>query len=142
MCTNHSDQGIKSIRIENIQPILSVKDMAVSIRFYVDILGFTNAGWGDNDFTSVNRDNAGIYLCRDGQGNPGTWVWIGFDGDIFALYNELKTKSIKITLPPTNYSWACEMHIEDPDGHILRIGTDPTNDGPFMDEMGFSMNRD
>jgi hypothetical protein len=28
-----------SIRIENIQPILSVKDMARSRTFYVDILG-------------------------------------------------------------------------------------------------------
>ncbi len=137
MGSHQSGLGIKAIRIENIQPILKVKDMAISKAFYVDILGFTEAEWGDNVFTSVNRDNSGIYLCRGGQGNPGTWIWIGLDGDIFTLYNDLKTKKVKITLPPTNYSWAFEMHIEDPDGHILRLATEPKKNEPFMDEMGF-----
>jgi hypothetical protein len=59
--------------------------------------------------------------------------WIGFDGDIFALYDELKSKGSMISLPPTNFSWALEMQIEDPDGHILRFGTDPNYDEPFLD---------
>jgi len=53
-----------NFRIENIQTILSVKDMAVSRAFYIDILGFTEADWGDDQFTSINRDNSGIYLCK------------------------------------------------------------------------------
>ena len=133
----NNDNSIKSMRIENIQPILPVKDMSISRAFYTDILGFKEADWGDDDFTSINRDHSGIYLCKGGQGNPGTWVWIGFEGDIFSLYNELKKSKVKITLPPTNYSWAYEMHIEDPDGHILRFGTDPKNDEPYMDKMRF-----
>ena len=64
-------------RFENAAPILRVSDMATSVRYYVDVLGFRNADWGDNDFTSVNRDDAGIYLCRGAQGQPGTWAWIG-----------------------------------------------------------------
>ena len=118
------------IRVENIQPILSVKDIAVSRDFYVNILGFKEADWGDDNFTSVTRDNCGIYLCRGEQGNPGTWIWVGFDGDIFSLYNELKEKGVIIRLPPTNNPWAMEMHIEDPDGHVLRLGTDPLSE-PF-----------
>jgi catechol 2,3-dioxygenase-like lactoylglutathione lyase family enzyme len=123
---------VPSFRIENIAPILSVKDMNVSRKFYIDVLGFKEADWGNDDFTSINRDNTGIYLCKGGQGNPGTWIWIGFDGDIFALYDELKSKGSMIRLPPTNYSWALEMQIEDPDGHILRFGTDPNYDEPFL----------
>ena len=119
--------------IENIQPILSVKDMNVSRKFYKEILGFEEAGWGTDDFTSIGRDKWGIYLCRGAQGNPGTWIWIGFDGDIFSLYNELKAKGVTIKQPPVNYSWALEMHVEDPDGHVLRFGTDPDYDKPFAD---------
>ena len=118
------------MRFENIQPILSVKDMAVSRNFYVNVLGFKEADWGDDNFTSMTRDNCGMYLCRGQQGNPGTWIWVGFDGDIFSLYNELREKGIAIRQPPVSHSWAMEMQIEDPDGHVLRFGTDPVSE-PF-----------
>jgi catechol 2,3-dioxygenase-like lactoylglutathione lyase family enzyme len=123
-----------SYRIENIIPILSVQDMSRSLAFYVDLLGFTNADWGDDNFTCVGRDKRSLYLCKGGQGLPGTWVWIGFDGDIFSLHQSLLLKGVTITLPPTNYSWALEMHVQDPDGHVLRFGTDPNDKVPFMDK--------
>lgn len=122
-----------NFRVENVTPILYVNDMSQSLAFYVDILGFRKAEWGDENFTAINRDNTGLYLCKGGQGLPGTWVWIGFDGDIFSLHQQLKSKGVTIKLPPTNFSWACEMHIEDPNGHILRFGTDPNGKEPFAD---------
>ena len=124
-----------SFRIENITPVLYVKDMSRSLAFYVDILGFKNAEWGDENFTSVGRDNSGLYLCKGRQGNPGTWIWIGFDGDIFFLHQQLISKGVTIKLPPTNFSWAHEMRIEDPDGHILRLGTDPDDQEPFSSQQ-------
>ena len=78
-------------RVENIVPILRVEDMSAALHFYVDLLGFTNAPWGSNDFTQVSRDGSCIYL----------------------------------SLPPTTFPWALEMQIEDPDGNVLRIGSDP-----------------
>ncbi len=121
------------ISIEGIQPILPVKDITVSRAFYVDILGFEEEDWGNDNFTSIKRDNGAIYLCKGAQGNPGTWLWVGFDGDIFSLYNKLKAKGVVIRQPPVNHSWALEMHVEDPDGHVLRFGTEPNSDEPFSD---------
>ena len=40
--------------------------MAASVRYYVDILGFTEADWGDGEFSSVEIGGKGIYLCRGG----------------------------------------------------------------------------
>ena len=122
------------IHIEGIQIILSVRDMNASRAFYKGILGFDEVDWGTDVFTSVNRENAGIYLCQGSQGNPGTWFWVGFDGDIFKLHDDLKAKGVKIRKAPTNYSWALEMQVEDPDGHVLRFGTDPRYNEPFLDE--------
>ena len=119
------------ICIEGIQVILSVKDMNASRAFYRDVLGFTEADWGSDDFTSMNRENAGIYLCRGAQGSPGSWIWIGFDGDIFQLYETLKARGVTIRQPPVNHPWALELLVEDPDGHVLRFGTDPDTDRPF-----------
>lgn len=127
----HNDN--QNFRIENITPILSVSDMSQSLAFYIDILGFEKADWGDDNFTSINRDKTGLYLCKGGQGVSGTWVWVGFDGDIFSLHQKLKSKGVTIKLPPTNFSWAYEMQVEDPDGHILRFGTDPNSKEPFAD---------
>jgi len=112
-------------RVDNIQPILLIKEMSASRAFYRDILGFTEAEWGTNNFSFFFRDKSGIYLCSEGQGNPGTWVWIGIEGDIEVLYNSLKGKGVKIRQPPVRYSYAVEMHIEDPDGNVLRLGADP-----------------
>jgi predicted enzyme related to lactoylglutathione lyase len=90
----------------------------------VDKLGFKNAAWGDDNFTSVNRDGAGIYLCRGGQGRGGAWVWVGVE-DAEKLHQELKACGAPILMPLTNYPWALEFHVEDPDGNVLRFGSEP-----------------
>jgi len=111
--------------VECIIPILRVESVAASIRFYVDVLGF-KVDWGgehESTFASVSRDHRAIMLCEGDQGQPGTWIWIGVE-DIEPLFAEYKTKGAKFREQPTNYPWAYEMKIEDPDGHVLRFGSD------------------
>ena len=98
--------------------------MARSVRYYVDVLGFRNAEWGGSAFTCVTRDNAGIYLAEGDQGQSGTWAWIGVE-DAEALYEEYKAKGATILHPPESYAWALEMKVGDPDGHVLRFGSEP-----------------
>jgi len=117
-------------KFENANPILSVGDLVVSVSYYVETLGFASAHWGSNIFTSVTRDRAGIYLCQGGQGRPGTWVWIGVE-DVATLYEEYTASGARILRAPQNYPWAFEMHVEDPDGHVLRFGSKPRTDRPF-----------
>lgn len=124
-----SENRERMTRFENIQPILRVSDIQRSVKYYVGILGFTKAPWGDL-FTAVGRDRCGIYLCQGSQGQPGTWVWAGVE-DVDALYEEYKASGAMIRLPPRNYPWALEMHVEDPDGHVLRFGSEPKSDRPF-----------
>ncbi|HXY36777.1 MAG TPA: glyoxalase superfamily protein [Planctomycetaceae bacterium] len=122
--------------LEGSTPILRVSDMTKSLQYYVDVLGFTNAAWGTEYFTCVTRERgAGIYLCCGGQGQPGTWVWIGA-GNVEALYKEYVASGAKIRHPPRNYPWAYEMQIEDPDGHVLRFGSEPRSDRPFEEWVG------
>ena len=60
----------------------------------------------------------------------GAWIWIGVE-DVEKLYEEFKASGVKIRRPPANYPWALEMQIEDPDGNVLRLGSDPKSDRPF-----------
>ena len=117
-------------RFEHAEPILSVKNMAVSLAYYQDVLGFRKAPWGDERFTSVNRDGATIYLCQGDQGEPGTWVWVGVE-DVAALFSEYQAAGARIRMAPVNHPWGYEMQVEDPDGHVLRLGSEPRMDLPF-----------
>jgi predicted enzyme related to lactoylglutathione lyase len=118
--------AVESARVhfESSQPILRVRNMRTALRFYIDMLGFENATWATDDFTSVSRDRAAIYLCRGAQGRYGAWVWIGVD-DVERLHHEWKTRGVAVRMPPTNYPWALEMQVEDPDGNVLRLGSEP-----------------
>ena len=97
--------------------------MKRSLRVLCRALGFSNAEWGGDNFTCVTRDGANIYLSEGDQGSPGTWVWLGVD-DVDALYKSAKDSGAQILQPPKNFPWACEMKVGDPDGHVLRFGSD------------------
>ena len=114
----------KPVRFEGAQPILRVENMQASLDFYLNKLGFKNVDWGTDDFTSISRDRAALFLCRGGQGRGAAWVWVGVE-DADALHEELKAKGVAIRMPPTNFPWALECHIEDPDGNVLRLGSEP-----------------
>ena len=62
--------------------------------------------------------------AQGNQGQPGTWVWIGVE-DVESLYEEYKLKGANVLQAPENYPWAYEMRITDPDGHVLRFGSEP-----------------
>jgi len=115
---------------EGITPILRVGDLAASIQYYVGVLGFKVDWRGEADFASISRDRCHIFLCQGDQGNPGSWVWIGV-GDAEELFAEYKGRGAKVRNPPNNFPWACEMQVEDLDGNVLRMGSEPKPGGVF-----------
>jgi len=121
-------------KLESINPILLVSDMNASLNYYEKVLGFKRADWvtDDSPFALVLRDGFGIYLSEDYEKHQRTWVWVGAE-DIEPIYEEYKASGAKIRQAPTNYSWAYEMTVEDPDGHVLRIGSEPREGVPFND---------
>jgi predicted enzyme related to lactoylglutathione lyase len=110
-------------------PILPVRQLEASIEFYVKKLAFAVDFIGPGRFASLSRDRCHLFLSEDDQGNPGTWVWIGVD-DVEALLEEYRAKGNDARHPPTNYPWAYEMQIEDPDGNVLRLGSERRADRP------------
>jgi uncharacterized glyoxalase superfamily protein PhnB len=108
---------------------LRVERLGTSIDYYVNALGF-EVDWQDGAMASVTRGAYAIMLCEGAQGNPGTWVWIGVE-DAQALCEEYVASGATITQAPTNYPWAYEMRVTDPDGHVLRFGSEPREDMPF-----------
>jgi uncharacterized glyoxalase superfamily protein PhnB len=111
------------VMIENVTPILRVENLETSRRYYIQTLGFS-LDWGTDGMISVSRDRKSIMLCEGEQGQPGTWLWIGVD-DADVFFAEFSAKGAHIRSAPQNFSWAYEFAIEDPDGHVLRFGSEP-----------------
>ena len=112
--------------VECIVPILRVTSLPASLRYYVQVLGF-QVDWGDqdgSDMASVSRDGHAIMLCQGAQGQRGTWIWIGVE-DIDLLYAEYRGKGAQFLQAPVSRPWAYEMQLVDPDGHVLRFGSEP-----------------
>jgi catechol 2,3-dioxygenase-like lactoylglutathione lyase family enzyme len=129
------------IELGDVTPVLRVSNASASVDYYTRVLGFKiNFQFPDQEpfFASVSRGRCCLFLSEGDQGNPGSWVWI--DGkNVEALHEEFRAAGAKIRHPPTNYSWALEMQVEDPDGNVLRFGSDPKKDeleGEWLDMYG------
>jgi len=124
------------VEFQAVKPILSVRDVDASIVYYVEKLGFEFAWcWGEpSEFGAVRAGDFEIYLCREYQGQPGTWVAIDVD-DVDALFADLTLRGADVRQPPTNFEWGVrEMNVRDPDGHRIRFGAptkEPADGVPF-----------
>jgi hypothetical protein len=76
----------------------------------------------------VSRGKGHLFLCRGDQGHPGHWIWVGV-GDADGLLQEYRSSGAKIRHLPTNYPWAYEKEVEDLDGNVLRLGSEPKENG-------------
>ena len=111
-------------------PIFNVQSLEASLTYYVDRLGFTIDWQHPSRFASVSRDRCTIFLCEGDQGHAGSWAWIGVN-DAERVHQEFRRKGATIRHVPTNYDWALEMQVEDPDGNVLRLGSEPREGEPF-----------
>jgi len=119
-----------SINFHHASPILRVNDLEASINYFCNTLGF-ELDWQDpTQFASVSRGDAYLMLSVGDQATPPAWVWLGV-GDTRALRDEYVAKGARIRMEPTNFPWALEMHVEDLDGNVLRMGSEPLPDHAF-----------
>jgi catechol 2,3-dioxygenase-like lactoylglutathione lyase family enzyme len=106
------------------RPILHVRSLHASQRYYRDALGFRIL-WehGDPpDFGAVGRSGAELFMCQGCQGSPGSWLMI-FAPDVDLLYAEIVRKGAIIKSPPGDKPWGMrEMQVADPDGNVIRFG--------------------
>ncbi|MCA9238732.1 MAG: VOC family protein [Planctomycetales bacterium] len=119
--------------IENAIPVLPVSDLPASLQFYVKELGF-QVDWGGEPgakVASVSRDGCPIMLSQSLAPAGGAWVWLGVQDA--SLFDQLRSRGVRVVQEPCNDSWAYEMKFADPDGNVLWLGTEPRTDLPLLD---------
>jgi predicted enzyme related to lactoylglutathione lyase len=105
-------------------PILRVADLAASLDYYTRMLGFAIDWQDETGIAAVSRDRCCLMLCQGDQGHAGAWVWIGV-ADVDAFCDDVCARGAIVRHPPTDYPWAREAQIADPDGNVLRLGSEP-----------------
>ena len=124
-------------------PIFRVGDLDAALEYYVRALGFA-VEFVDGKFASVRREELNLFLCEGDQSAPHAWVWAGAH-DVERLHQEMRGRGARIRHPPTNYHWALEMQVEDLDGNVIRIGSEPregARDREWLDADGIRWVRD
>jgi len=112
------------MKIESVIPILYSDDVARSIKYYTEVLGFEEHWTWDEPptFGGVVDGDTTIFFCKGNQGHKGTWLAINVN-NVDEYYEVIKAKNAEIISPPDTKPWSMrEMLVKDPDGHILRIG--------------------
>lgn len=123
--------GEQTNKVECTIPVLPVSDMAASVRFYTNTLGFM-LDWGNpetDSVCSVSRDGRPIMLMQQQAPVSAAWVWIGVEDE--SLFSEYRAKGVKVLQEPRNCRWAYEMKILDLDENVLWLGTEPRLQEPF-----------
>lgn len=116
-------------RIVGSRCVLAVRDLALSTRYYVDVLGFSRdpidaAGW-----SFLTRDSVSVMLGECPDQRPASelgdhsyfayWYVEGLDD----LYRELSARGALLMSQPADKPWGLrEFTLRTPDGHRLTCG--------------------
>ena len=116
-------------QIVNSRCVLAVRDLEVSTRYYVDVLGFSKDPINAEGWSFLTRDNFRVMLgeCVDERpadelGNHSYFAYWNVDR-VDDLYREIVAKGAIVSSPPTNKPWGLrEFGLRTPDGHRIVCG--------------------
>ncbi len=107
--------------------MLAVRDLRVSSRFYIDVLGFVrDFGDGSDGWSFLSRDGLRVMLgeCPDAT-TPGDHFWYAYvtTESVDRLHEEVAGRGADTLSPPTTKPWGLrEFSLETPDGHRVVFG--------------------
>jgi len=138
--SEHSEEGhghggkIDDTSFTSAIPILNVKSVAESIDYYTTVLGFTrNWDWPDGDerktFGSISNGAVTVFFTQNDQPEIQSFLIYYNVSDVDRLHELYKAAGAEVTQVPTDEPWQMrEMLVADPDGHVLRIGSEIEHD--------------
>jgi lactoylglutathione lyase len=123
----------QSLRLRALEPSMTVDDLARSVRFYTEALGFfVSERWEDKGVLRGVMLKAGVCTIglsqddwskgRDRKKGQGFRIWCQTAQDIDALAARIRSAGVKLTEEPRDQPWgARSLSVDDPDGFHLTI---------------------
>jgi uncharacterized glyoxalase superfamily protein PhnB len=109
--------------------VLAVRDLAVSTRYYIEVLGFQKDPIHAPGWSFLTRDHFRVMLgeCPDERpagelGNHSYFAYWNVEG-VDDLYQEFLKKGAMVTSAPMDKPWGLrEFGLSTPDGHRIVCG--------------------
>ncbi|MEC9347940.1 MAG: VOC family protein [Pseudomonadota bacterium] len=110
--------------------VLAVPDIAVTARWWIDVLGFALVGEPEG-WKLLRRDSCMVMIgeCPDAipphdLGDHSYFGYLVVD-DVDAWFADIRTRDTEILFEPADKPWGMrEMGVRTPDGHRVMIGQD------------------
>lgn len=116
-------------KIVNSRCVLAVRDLELSTRYYMDVLGFQKDPINSPGWSFLTRDTFRVMLgeCVDARpaGELGDHSYFAYWNveRIDELYQEFAAKGALLSSKPTNKPWGLrEFALRTPDGHKITCG--------------------
>lgn len=115
--------------IVNSRFVLAVRDLQVSTRYYMDVLGFSKDPIDAPGWSFLSRDTVRLMLGECSDATPasalGDHSWFAYwnvEG-IDDLYRDFVSKGALVSSAPANKPWGLrEFGLSTPDGHRIVCG--------------------
>ncbi len=116
-------------RIVASRCVLAVRDLKVSTRYYMDVLGFSRDPIDADGWSFLMRDNFRVMLgeCPEEKpagdlGNHSYFAYWNIEG-IDQFYQEVAARGAMVTSKPADKPWGLrEFGLSTPDGHRITCG--------------------
>ena len=116
-------------RIVASRCVLAVRDLKVSTRYYMDVLGFSRDPIDADGWSFLMRDNFRVMLgeCPEEKpagdlGNHSYFAYWNIEG-IDQFYQEVAARGAIVTSRPADKPWGLrEFGLSTPDGHRITCG--------------------
>jgi catechol 2,3-dioxygenase-like lactoylglutathione lyase family enzyme len=113
------------MKITGAATVLPVTDIGVSLRFYVNMLGFKEVFRYPN-YAGIEREECTLHLSHESNpntGEPGTGTVYIFCDEVDEFYRQLIERGAKLNSQPKDYAYGMrDFVIDDPDGNRLTFG--------------------
>ena len=115
--------------IVNSRCVLAVRDLTVSTRYFMDVLGFSQDPINADGWIFLTRDSFRVMLgeCPDEKpagelGNHSYFAYWNVD-DVDEFYREVASRGALVTSAPAYKPWGLrELGLRTPDGHRITCG--------------------
>jgi catechol 2,3-dioxygenase-like lactoylglutathione lyase family enzyme len=126
-------QDPETLRLRSYEPSLTVNDLAASMRFYTDVLGFiVSERWTEGDVLKGVMLKAGACTLglsqddwkkgRDREKGQGVRLWCVTVQDVDALAARIKKAGGVLADGPSDEPWGGRsLSVADPDGYKITI---------------------
>jgi len=116
-------------------PVLHVLDVATTVRYYQEVLGFT-CDFGDDSYSVVWRDNSAIHFVKDERPSSSIHLfqWVR---NVDAYHEEIAPRGAKIASDPADQVYGVrEMSVIDVNGIRIIFGQDIEVERPLPQVTG------